>query len=185
MLHFFKVKRKKDKIMTEIWKDVPGYEGHYEVSNLGQVRSIERTTVNPETGRRRWVRQQMLKPGDRKGYKIVKLHKDHKSRMWGVHQIVACAFLGHKRCGYDMVVDHVDNNPSNNTLENLQVITQRLNSSKDVKNKTSKYTGVHTIPNSNKFKATITVKGKMEYLGLFKTEEEASAAYQKRLHEIE
>lgn len=98
-----------------------------------------------------------------------------------IHQLVAIAFLNHKPCGYELVIDHIDNNPLNNRVDNLQLISNRLNASKDRKNKTSQYVGVNLHKKSNKWVANIRIGKIKKHLGLFNTEEEANEAYQNKL----
>jgi len=114
----------------EIFKDIPGYEGIYQVSDLGRVKSLK------------FNKEKILKPGvNNHGYYTVVLCKG-KRKTINVHQLVAMAFLNHEPCGYNgLIVDHKDNNPLNNRLSNLQLISQRENTSKDKKG-SSKYTGV-------------------------------------------
>jgi hypothetical protein len=98
--------------------------------------------------------------------------------------LVAMAFLNHKPCGHKLVVDHIDNNPLNDRLYNLQVITHRQNCSKDKKG-TSKYTGVTWEKRINKWKAHIRINSKLKYLGYFTDELKAANAYKKALEEYE
>ena len=101
-----------------------------------------------------------------------------------VHQLVAIAFLDHKPCGYDVVIDHLDNNPLNNNVNNLRLTSNRENSSKDRKVGTSSYTGVAFHKHNKKWYSCIRINGKRKYLGYFKTEIEASNAYQLKLKEV-
>ena len=166
----------------EEFRSIPGYEGYYEVSNFGNVKSLEREYLNkgkyPGT-----VKEKILKPHfTDKGYQKVNLYKDGKSRHIKNHVLVAMAFLGHKPDGtHKIVVDHIDNNPLNNHVSNLQLISQRENSSKDKKNGSSQYTGVIRNKNTNKWHSYIKINGKQKHLGLFTSEEEAHEAYQKAL----
>ena len=98
-----------------------------------------------------------------------------------VYVLVAEAFLNHKRCGYKKVVDHIDNNPLNDYLYNLQLLTHRENISKNAKNKVG-YTGVQKA--RKKYTSKIYINNKQIYLGTFETAEEASQAYQKELKKI-
>jgi hypothetical protein len=82
-----------------------------------------------------------------------------------------------------LVVDHINNNPLDNRLLNLQIVTHRVNSSKDKSNKTSTFTGVVKI--GSKFISTLTINRRTVNLGTFETEEEASNYYQNALKSIE
>jgi hypothetical protein len=173
--------------MKEIWKDVPGYEGFYQVSDLGRVRSLDRLveTVNrwgPIVSKRkgRYLSQSI----NENGYLHVHLYVNKKPKIFGVHQLVAMAFLGHKRNGHKIEVDHINHKPSDNRLKNLRLVTQRQNTSHKKKKGTSKYPGVSWDPVSQKWKAQIHAKAKKENLGRYDTELEAAEAYQSRLKEI-
>jgi len=167
--------------MREEWKDVIGYEGVYRVSSLGRVESLARL-VGHWQGGKRLIKGRILKRTlDDNGYAHVKLCRETKEVGFKVHQLVAMSFLGHKRCGYKIVVDHIDNNPLNNNLNNLQLISHRQNTSKD-KVGTSKYTGVSWDKSRYKWTSRIKINGKIVCLGRFKEEYTASIAYQTALH---
>jgi CRISPR/Cas system-associated protein Cas7 (RAMP superfamily) len=102
-----------------------------------------------------------------------------------VHQLVAEAFLGHVPCGYKLVVDHIDNNKLNNRVDNLQLISQRENASKNMINKTSKYTGVYFDKSRNKYGSRIQINRENIFIGRFDCELKAHLAYQNKLKEIE
>ena len=168
---------------TEIWKDIPEYEGYYQVSSFGRVKSIERM-VNHRF-KPMLIKEKIRKNlTDKDGYPTLRLHKNSIQKTYRVHQLVAMAFLNHVTCGLKLVVDHKDNNPSNNNLDNLQVVTNRRNCSKDKKGYTSKYLGVSRSLNSKKWLAQININGKQTYLGRFSSELEAHYSYQKRLAQI-
>ena len=169
----------------EEFRSIPGYEGYYEVSNFGTVKSLEREILingkYPGT-----VKEKILRPGligsIGKKYYGLALWKDSKRKMFKIHVLVAMAFLGHIPDGtHKIVVDHIDNNSLNNHLSNLQLISQRENSSKDKKNGTSKYTGVYWDKVKNKWVSQITINGIPKHLGYFFSEEEAHEAYQNAL----
>jgi hypothetical protein len=170
-------------MQKEFFKDVPNYEGLYQVSNIGNVKSLPREIVNAKG---KYIsKEKILKPGkDGKGYYFVNLSKEGKMKSIKVHVLVAMAFFGHKTNGYKIVVDHINNNPSDNRLENLQLISQRENCSKDRKNKSSKYIGVYWHKKANKWMGRIQINKKNIYLGIFENEHEAHLAYQKALEEI-
>lgn len=94
------------------------------------------------------------------------------------------AFLYHVPNGMGIVVDHKDNIKTNNFDFNLQLITQRLNTSKNTKS-SSKYPGVHWNKINNNWRAQIRINGKAIHLGSFDTEEEAAQAYQQKLRQHE
>lgn len=98
----------------ERWLPVVGYEGRYEVSNLGRVRSLDRVTRH---GRRRKGR--MLKPTPMpRGYQLVNLWLDNSPRMWLIHRLVLTAFVGPAPEGTEAL--HGIGGPGNNTLPNLR-----------------------------------------------------------------
>lgn len=168
--------------MNEIWKDVIGYEGIYQVSNLGNVKSLSREKcgyrgcfITKEKILNKCIR------GKRKQYYFVTFFDRKK---FSTHQLMAVAFLNHTIDGHNMVVDHINNDPLDNRLENLQVITTRENTTKDKKGKKVKSIGVYLCKQTNKFRARIYVDGKTLELGRFNTELEASQVYQNKLKEM-
>ena len=169
---------------NEIWKDVINYEGLYQVSNFGGVKSLKRKVRNSETTFRT-VQPRIVKPSNNgKGYLIVDIGKNSKRYKMTVHKLVAMAFLDHDPKESKLIIDHIDNDKSNNNLSNLQLITYRENNSKDIKGGTSKFIGVHWVTAKNRWRADIQIEGKKIYLGLFKCELLASKAYQDKLKTI-
>ncbi len=167
-------------IKTENWRDVPGYEGLYQVSNLGRVKSLERKS---SCGRQ--LNELILKLiPDSYGYYRCSLYLKGKQKKINVHILVAMAFLNHKPNGHKIVVDHIDNNEKNNRADNLQLISHRENISKDIKGCSSEYVGVYWSKAANKWQAQIRVKGEVKYLGLFTNEIEAAEAYKAKLNEL-
>ena len=166
---------------TEIWKDVPGYEGIYQVSDMGNVKSLSREVLR--NGKYPIIiKEKILKPVlNSNGYLILGLSKNGFIKKITVHTLVAMAFFNHKPDGtHKIVVDHINNNKLDNRLVNLQLISQRENSSKDKKG-TSQYTGVRLIKSTNKWRTDIRINGNKKFLGLFTDEYEAHLVYQKAL----
>lgn len=166
----------------EIFKDIKGYEGLYQVSNFGRVKSFR----NGGHGLRK--EGKLLKPSlcghKRRKYLKVGFTKDGKMKTFNVHQLVAMMFLGHTPDGTNKVcVDHRDNNQLNNRVDNLQLVSNRENTSKD-REGTSKYTGVSWYKDRNKWIAQIKIDGKSKHLGYFEDEYEAHLAYQNKLYKI-
>lgn len=82
----------------EVWKDIKGYEGLYQISNLGNVKSLSRKVPNCNqtgfTGSFKIIKEKILKPKkDRKGYFYVDLHKNGKAKATKIHRIVGEMFL--------------------------------------------------------------------------------------------
>ena len=170
----------------EVWKDIPNYEGYYQVSNLGNVKSLERFIVcGKNESAKRKIPETILKPSiNNVGYYSLKLQKFGVKKTIEIHKLVSICFLGHIANGYKLVVDHINNNRLDNRSENLQLITQRENTSKDKKNCSSKYTGVCWHILNNRWRASITINNKPKHLGYFKNEIDAHNAYQNALKEL-
>lgn len=169
--------------MKEEWKDVINYEGLYQVSNLGRIKSLARIVQG--TFKNYNYKCKILKPGiNTKGHLYVNLYKDKKPKTRTIHQLVAEAFLNHLPCKFELVVDHIDNNKNNNCVTNLQIVTQRENLSKDKKNKSSKYTGVTWHKFHQKWTASIRIGKSRKYLGYYVDQYEAHLAYKKELNLI-
>ena len=171
--------------MKEIWKDIPDYEGMYQVSNLGRVKSLSRYTGNGNTGfiSKEIILKQRLSTS---GYLYVALCKSCVGKKIMVHQLVAMAFLKHKPNGLEIVVDHINTIKTDNCLKNLQLITHRENISKDKDEKkySSKYIGVNWDKCIKKWRVRIQINGKRECLGYFKDEDKAGEVYSLKLKEI-
>lgn len=168
-------------MQEEIFRDIPGYEGSYQVSNFGRVKSLLRL-VNSKNNSVRYLQERILSHSMREGeYPKVNLRLNNQTRFRAVHQLVAEAFLDHIPNKYFKIVDHKDNNKFNNNLSNLQIIDQRTNSSKDKSGATSQYTGVRFVKKYNNWRAEIRINGPKKHLGTFNTEYEAHLAYQKAL----
>jgi len=162
--------------MDEIWTDINGFEGLYKVSNSGKIFSCPRKYVK-HNGK-------ILTPNNgARGYLQVDLCKEGKQHRKYVHHLVAEHFLGHLELSRHTVVDHINNDRSNNNLSNLQIITSRLNASKDKKG-VSKYTGVCWNKNLGKWQSSIRNGKNKIHLGYFDNEIEAYNTYQQKLKEI-
>jgi hypothetical protein len=159
---------------VEQWKDIPDYEGLYQVSDLGRVKSLERYK-NHSSGKVKFLsKEKIIKQSLSNGYYGVVLYKDLKSKRSLTHHLVSICYLNHYPMQNNLVIDHKDNVKKHNMLSNLQLITVRENSSKDSFNKNG-FTGVNKT--SNGFNSAILNKGKIFNLGTFDTAQEASKKY--------
>jgi len=172
--------------MKEIWKDVVGYEGYYQVSNLGNVKSLDRV-INTKQGLRN-INGRLLKPANQKGYEIVPLHAKelgYNQKTVLVHHLVAEAFLNHKTCR-EIVVDHINYIKNDNRLVNLQIISQRENINRSRSDRfKSKLRGASWNKRLKKWKCEVYFAGKRHFFGYFKTEVECHETYKIKLRELE
>lgn len=108
--------------MEEIWKDVIGYEGVYSVSNIGRVKSLEKTILC-----KGWkiVKEKVLRLKLRGGYMAVGLYKNKKQKYYYVHRLVANAFI--ENTHNKPQINHIDANKTNNNLLNIEWVTQSEN----------------------------------------------------------
>jgi hypothetical protein len=132
----------------EIWKDVVGYEGLYQVSSLGKVRTIEGVIL------KQWIKD---------GYHVVSLKTTTRKCLF-VHRLMALAFLSKKE--KDREVDHINRDRSDNRLNNLRWVSRAENIVNQ--NKFAVYKR-----ESGRFQSRISVNGKKKTLGTFDTYEEA------------
>lgn len=108
-------------MQQEIWKDVIGYEGLYQVSNFGKIKSLD-IYVNSKNGSRRLHKGKVLKNNiSKNGYYSVILCKNGKHSKKLVHRLVADAFIENKL--KKKQVNHIDGNKTNNTVNNLEWCT--------------------------------------------------------------
>lgn len=103
--------------MEEIWKEIEGYEGEYEVSNLGNVRSLNYR----RSGKLKLLKQYT----DKKGYEYVRLSKNGKGKIYKVHRLVAMAFIPNP--DNLPIVNHIDECKNNNMVSNLEWCTVAYN----------------------------------------------------------
>lgn len=96
----------------QIWKDIEGYKGHYQISNYGNVRSLKKDAF-------------LMKGGYLKGYKIISLWKNGTGKMFRVHRLVAAAFIPNPE--NKPYVDHIDGVKYHNFADNLRWCTQKEN----------------------------------------------------------
>lgn len=165
-----------NQLVHEIFKDIPDYEGMYQISTFGRMKSLKR--------KHRRKDKILIQSTNRNNYLIICLSKQSKLILYQVHQLVTITFKGHKPCGFELVVDHKDNIKANNFVWNLQLITNRENVSKDRKDGTSKYPGVHWNKISKKWAVSIKLNKKPYHLGYFKNEKEAYLTYKKALQDF-
>lgn len=114
-------------IIMEIWKDIPGYEGLYQVSTLGRVKSLSRQNMSQRYHNKGYcVKEKILKArkrGKQRNYYSVALFKDGLRIEHSVHRLVMLTFVGKS----NLTVNHIDENTLNNTLSNLEYLSNADN----------------------------------------------------------
>ena len=114
--------------MEEIWKDIEGYEGLYQVSNMGNVRSLNYNQTREI---------KVLKPSNNRGYKLVVLSKNGKSKTYQVHRLVALHFIPNPNSL--SIINHKNEDKTNNCVDNLEWCSQEYNINYGNRNKKVRY----------------------------------------------
>lgn len=118
-------------MLKEIWKSIPGYEGLYEASNLGRIRSLDRVHLTYQYQAKKKVKRKIkgrvLAQGNSRHplYKEARLSKDGIAKTLSVHILILQAFVG--LCPKGMECSHKNGNASDNRIENLEWTTRKEN----------------------------------------------------------
>lgn len=155
----------------KIWKDIPGYKNLYQINSIGEIKSLRKEKI-------------LGKFLNKKGYYMAFLYKDGIRKSISYHQLMAITFLNHETCGMRLVVNHKNGIRTDNSINNLEIVTNRINCMNRNICKSSKYTGVSLDKKSNKWRAGIRINGKRIELGRFTNELEARDAYIKAFNQL-
>lgn len=162
--------------MEEIWKDIKDYEGIYQISNLGRVKSMPRKIIYKDKKHYKILPERVMSWCDNgNGYKCVYLKKNGKRKIAYIHRLVANAFIENKE--NKKYINHKDYNPCNNRFDNLEWCSQKENviySSERMKkahksNGNSTGSQYITLKKYNRYQ--LAMKGK--YIGCFGSLKEA------------
>lgn len=155
----------------EVWKDVKGYEGLYQISNLGRVMSLKRSIKQPNSGRIRTINKKIRKAFiSNTGYELVGLSKEGKAKAFSVHRLVALSFIenpNNHKC-----VNHLNGVKTDNCLYNLEWCSHKENTHHSVQvlgnRLTPKLKPIILFDlNDNKLKEFESTKQASEELGIF------------------
>ncbi len=186
---------------NEIWKEIPNFEGYYEASNKGKIRSMQRSVPNSEKGNRLSKAKEIAQnPTTRSNYLYVQLWKHNKVHRMSVHRMVALTFIPNPINKPE--VNHIDGNKINNLVDNLEWVTSSENKRHALKtglrkndahvekqigtkyNAVSKYHNVTYDKSRNQWKASIKAEGKMLFQKRFKYEDDAAKYINKMIDEL-
>lgn len=110
----------------EIWRDIPGYEGKYQVSNFGRVRSVARWIYRDCRGFPRFQKSRVLyQHANKDGYKTVSLMNGNIHKTHLVHRLVAKVFIPNDN--FELDINHIDGVKDNNRVDNLEWCTRKEN----------------------------------------------------------
>ena len=151
--------------MKEVWKDIENYEGYYQVSNLGRVKSKTREVVYCNGNKHIYYGFELKQSLDTNGYKTVCLCKDNSPKTFKVHRLVAQAFIDNpNNYGY---INHKDENKTNNHMNNLEWCDIRYNNTYGTRlERVAKKEGIPIIQ--------LSIDG--EYIGTFHSMSSAARA---------
>lgn len=150
----------------ETWKDIPSYEGLYQVSDYGRVKSLERLVKN---GKDRFYlkKETILKQSmTTTGYKMIGFSVNKEVKYFKVHRLVMAAFFGES----ELTVNHKDGNPINNHISNLEYCTQAENLEHALNTGLRKSYRIYEKEIINDYEKGMSVKGIVEkYTTCFKS----------------
>lgn len=168
----------REELESEVWKDIPEYEGFYQVSDLGRVKGLAKIIIE-KTGKVKNKKEFLFKPiFDKDGYTGISLSKNGKSTRFKVHRLVLSVFEKIS----ELPVDHVNGIKDDNRLKNLRYCTTRENIHFHRKSENNHgYVGVSY--ENGLWRASIKIEGVSHYLGMYKCIEQASTIYNSALKE--
>ena len=161
------------------FKQIPQYP-NYGISISGVVINLEKQKEVSQFIENGYLRLNLFKPTSKRNW-----HREP------IHRLLAMTYMDYEPGSRKIVIDHINNDSLDNRLENLQIVTSRINSSKDRQRKLDLPTGVYPIYGRNSVRYAVRIAHNVdgirqrEYLGSYDTVDAASDVYQTRRQEIE
>ena len=115
-------------MVEEIWKDIKEFEGRYQISNYGRVKTLKKFVNNNPKSKEigYYTKEKILKPFyNPKGYQLVRLYKNNHNYTKKIHRLVAKAFIPNLE--NKPQINHIDGNKKNNNVNNLEWVTNQEN----------------------------------------------------------
>jgi len=168
----------------EKWKDINGYEDYYQISSFGRVKSKKRHRKVKSNGKQPIPEKIHSQYIGSNGYPLARLSVDGNQKRIPIHRLVASHFISD--IPIEMVVNHIDGNPKNNNVDNLEIVTyfDNIRHGRINKKSTSKYIGVFYDCETDKWRAQLSFDGNRYSLGRYKLEEDAYNAVLNKMNEI-
>lgn len=124
---------------NEEWRDIVGYEGLYQISNMGRVKGLPR--ISHFGNRTKRIPTRILKPTiSKRGYYVIGLSKDSKTKTYTIHRLLMKAFVPNPE--NKRAIDHIDTNKLNNSLSNLRWCTDKENSNNEITKEKNRANGL-------------------------------------------
>ena len=154
----------------ELFKPIDGYDNYF-VSNFGNIKNSKTNKI-------------LKQKTEKNGYKRIGLFINGNRKMFLIHRLVGKAFL--ENPDNKPMIDHIDENKSNNNVKNLRWATNQDNLANQgkKKNNTTGFKGISYNKQKNKYSARICINRISQFLGYFETVEEASRCYEVKAKEI-
>lgn len=165
-----------------------GSETNIEATKCGRLRKVEKNWYGKGKGKNRVVYGEIdlsQKKISNSGYKQINVRVNNNlSRPFTVHQIFASIFLNYTFGNRKIVIDHIDSDKLNNSLDNLRIVTIRENCSKEKTIKSGMPAGINFYKATQKYVAKIHYNGKKHHIGYFNSIKEAEVAYKNKLNSL-
>jgi hypothetical protein len=165
-----------------------GLETNIEATKFGKIRKVKRDWYGKGKGKYLVVYGEinyLKRAKSNSGYYQIRVGvENNNGRTFYVHQIFASIFLNYTFGNRKIVIDHIDSDKLNNSLDNLRIVTIRENCSKEKTIKSGMPAGINFYKATQKYVAKIHYNGKKHHIGYFNSIKEAEVAYTNKLNSL-